>query len=94
MSLRKVLHIDLDAFFCAMEELRCPYLKDKPFAVGRQLGERIRERQLLRAIDKLREHYGKSVVHRGLFHRQRTRGQQTRGQQTRGSLKILCRLNP
>ncbi|MEJ5201757.1 MAG: DNA polymerase IV, partial [Anaerolineales bacterium] len=28
------MHIDLDAFFCAVEELRRPYLKDKPFAVG------------------------------------------------------------
>lgn len=31
---RWILHIDLDAFFCAVEELRCPELRGKPFAVG------------------------------------------------------------
>ena len=31
---RKVLHFDLDAFFCAVEELRHPELKGVPFAVG------------------------------------------------------------
>jgi hypothetical protein len=31
---RKILHIDLDAFFCAVEELNDPTLKGKPFAVG------------------------------------------------------------
>ena len=31
---RKILHIDLDAFFCAVEELHNPSLKGKPFAVG------------------------------------------------------------
>jgi DNA polymerase-4 len=32
--MRNILHIDLDAFFCAVEELREPNLKGKPFAVG------------------------------------------------------------
>lgn len=31
---RKIIHIDLDAFFCAVEEKYNPSLKGKPFAVG------------------------------------------------------------
>lgn len=34
MSTRKIIHLDLDAFFCAVEELRNPTLVGKPFAVG------------------------------------------------------------
>ena len=30
----KIIHIDLDAFYCAVEELLNPSLKGKPFAVG------------------------------------------------------------
>ena len=33
-ELRKIIHLDLDAFFCAVEELRDPTLRGKPFAVG------------------------------------------------------------
>ncbi len=32
--LRKILHLDLDAFFCAVEEQRDPNLRGKAFAVG------------------------------------------------------------
>jgi len=31
---RKIIHLDLDAFFCAVEEQRDPALSGKPFAVG------------------------------------------------------------
>jgi DNA polymerase-4 len=31
---RKIIHLDLDAFFCAVEMLRDPDLRGKPFAVG------------------------------------------------------------
>jgi DNA polymerase-4 len=34
MRYRKILHLDLDAFFCSVEELLHPELKGKAFAVG------------------------------------------------------------
>ena len=37
---RKILHLDLDAFFCAVEELHAPALKGKPFAVGGKADQR------------------------------------------------------
>lgn len=37
---RKILHLDLDAFFCAVEELIDPSLKGKPFAVGGRADQR------------------------------------------------------
>ncbi len=40
MAERKILHLDLDAFFCAVEEQRNPALVGKPFAVGGRPSER------------------------------------------------------
>ncbi len=37
---RKILHMDLDAFFCAVEELSHPELRNTSFAVGGDPGER------------------------------------------------------
>jgi DNA polymerase-4 len=40
MAIRKIIHLDLDAFFCAVEENQNPSLKGKPFAVGGRPEER------------------------------------------------------
>ncbi len=40
MRKRKIVHLDLDAFFCAVEELRRPELHGKPFAVGGKPNQR------------------------------------------------------
>lgn len=37
---RKILHLDLDAFFCAVEELKDPSLAGKAFAVGGRADQR------------------------------------------------------
>lgn len=37
---RTILHLDLDAFFCSVEETQDPELRSKPFAVGGKPNER------------------------------------------------------
>ena len=37
---RKIIHLDLDAFFCAVEEQKDPSLAGKAFAVGGKAGQR------------------------------------------------------
>ncbi|MBI5353491.1 MAG: DNA polymerase IV [Chloroflexi bacterium] len=37
---RTILHLDLDAFFCSVEEIQNPDLRGKPFAVGGKPNER------------------------------------------------------
>jgi len=37
---RTILHVDLDAFFCSVEEIHNPALREKPFAVGGKPNER------------------------------------------------------
>ena len=39
-KVRKILHLDLDAFFCAVEEQLNPELRGKAIAVGGQPGQR------------------------------------------------------
>jgi hypothetical protein len=36
MTERKIIYLDLDAFFCAVEELRDPMLRGRPFCRRRQ----------------------------------------------------------
>ncbi len=40
LATRSILHLDLDAFFCAVEEQHNPALRGKPFAVGGRPEER------------------------------------------------------
>jgi DNA polymerase-4 len=40
MTRRKIIHVDLDAFYCAVEELRDPTLVGKAFAVGGKPNQR------------------------------------------------------
>ncbi len=51
---RKILHLDLDAFFCAVEAQRDPLLQDKAFAVG----GRPEQRGVVASCSYRARHYG------------------------------------
>ena len=55
-----IAHLDLDAFFCAVEALRDPSLRGQPFAVGGRP-----ERRMQAAVAKLQARFGENIIWQG-----------------------------
>jgi hypothetical protein len=62
-AVRTIIHLDLDAFFCAVEQQRDPTLHDKPLAPTPE--EQARQKRVESALAAIQARFGAGVVRRG-----------------------------